>query len=312
MSEKVKNILVLGANGLLGTMFRENISHDYKDNNWVFCVRTEESKKNEYDIVFDCAKKTKHHWEELLQGQNIVINCTAATKVDAIESDIESACASHEINFRAMEILSEVCKEKDITLIHFSTDYVFNGESTRPYCEFDCCNPINRYGEDKYRGELAIRNSGCKYLIFRTSWVYSHNPGNFFTNMLDKIDKGTALFYGVSDIISSPTYADDLAKAVINIIVTNQEHKIGVYHYTNEGVCTRYDFMQAVKNLNEREDNYCEIEPVPNSFFNCPTRRPAYSVMSKTLVQNVFKIGIPHWMDSLKRCYDKYKTQNNL
>jgi dTDP-4-dehydrorhamnose reductase len=303
---KRKRILVLGANGLLGTMFRENysINHD-----WVFVVRGEDDKKNTTDLAFDCSTTDINQWTELLNGFNIVINCAAVTKVDLIETDIDEATKSHLVNFRAVEALSKACLLENVTLIHFSTDYVFNGVTNRPYFETDTTSPINAYGRDKMRGEVAVRESGCKYLIFRTSWVYSHNDGNFFTKTIEMIDSHKQLFiFGVTDIISSPTNAYDLSMAIIQIIDTNQEHKIGIYHYTNEGVCTRYDFIKVIA---EQHDCMLDkIQPVHNDYFQCVARRPYCSVLSKQHFTNTFGILIPHWIESLKDCYVRYKNKD--
>ena len=213
------------------------------------------------------------------------------------------------VNFKAVEALSKACVLEDVTLIHFSTDYVFNGVTSRPYFETDATNPINVYGRDKMRGELAIRESGCKYLIFRTSWVYSHHKGNFFTKSIEMLESHKQCFvFGVTDVISSPTNAYDLASAIIHIIDTNQEYKIGIYHYTNEGVCTRYDFIKAI--AEEHGVLLNKIQPVTNDYFQCAARRPYCSVMSKTHFTNTFGIIIPHWLESLKDCHVRYR--NNL
>lgn len=302
---KRKKILVLGANGTLGLMFREYYSYKF---DYSFVVRTEESKKHNDDIVFDCSNTDVNQWSELLNGFNIVINCAAATKVDLIETDIDEATKSHLVNFRAVEALSKACLLENVTLIHFSTDYVFDGVTSRPYFETDATNPINVYGRDKMRGELAIRESGCKYLIFRISWVYSHNEGNFFTKIIKTIDSSEQdTIFGATDIISSPTNAYDLVMAINEIIETNQENKIGIYHYTNEGVCTRYDFIKAIA----EEHGYMldDVLPIHNDYFQCPARRPYCSVMSKVHFTSTFGIFIPHWIESLKDCYVRYRNK---
>ena len=280
------NILVTGAGGQLGReMIRavEGTSHRY-----FFTTR------QDLDIADTEAVRA------MVQdnGIDLIVNCAAYTDVNRAESDRDTADL---MNHVAVGGMATVMKERGGTLVHISTDYVFDGNACVPYRETDPTCPVSVYGETKLKGEQAIIDSGCNYLIFRTSWLYSEWGKNFVKTMLGLFatkDRVNVVF----DQVGTPTYAGDLAVAVAYIIESGQTGKIGIYHYSNEGVCSWYDFA---KRICELSGNVCEISPCHSDEFPSPVARPHYSVMDKTLVKTVFGLKIPHWNDSLVACLKK-------
>lgn len=280
------NILVTGAGGQLGReMIRavEGTSHRY-----FFTTR------KDLDIADTVAVRA------MVQdnGIDLIVNCAAYTDVNRAESDRETADL---MNHVAVGGMATVMKERGGTLVHISTDYVFDGNACVPYRETDRTCPVSVYGETKLKGEQAIIDSGCNYLIFRTSWLYSEWGKNFVKTMLVLFatkDRVNVVF----DQVGTPTYAGDLAAAVAYIIESGQTGKSGIYHYSNEGVCSWYDFAKCICELS---GNACEISPCHSDEFPSPVARPHYSVLDKTLVKTVFGLKIPHWNDSLEVCLEK-------
>lgn len=300
MTNNKKRVLVLGSTGTLGVSFRNNWSGDF---DCVFAVRI---RGESPDIWFDIALVDDEMAVEILKSFDYVVNCAAITNVDKIESDLATQNEAWKVNAGCVKKLAEWCREANTTLIHISTDFVFNGNSFRPYIEDDKTNPVNVYGTTKEAGEDFIRESGCRYYIVRTSWVYSEQGNNCFTRIIENIITGR-LLQATDDIISSPTYAKDLVGFICELI--SKKPAYGIYHFTNEGVCTRYDFVTEI--IHKLDDSlYIVIEPVRNDIFNCPAKRPYCSVLSKEKARNVCG-KIKHWRESLCDCIAKFSEQKH-
>lgn len=224
---------------------------------------------------------------------DIIVNCAAYTKVDKAESDREVVM---QVNAESVGMLG---KYADI-VIHFSTDYVFNGRNYRPYTESDSIDPINFYGESKARGEELLLKANSKSFIFRTSWVYSNTGNNFLKTVL-KLSKEREELKVVFDQIGTPTYVGDLAAFVRDNCLDNKRISPGIYHYSNEGVCSWYDFAYEIL---KRTNSPCKLHPIHTQDYPTPATRPHFSVLDKTKVKIASGRDIPHWKDSLKSCLD--------
>lgn len=280
------NILVTGANGQLGNCIR-NAAKDSKDN-YIF-TDVAELDITDAEAVADIVK-----------GNNIklIINCAAYTNVDKAESEVALA---EKLNATAVDNLAKAIKANDGTLIHISTDYVFGGDPYNTPCREDQTGtPTGVYGLTKLHGEQAIKASGCKALIFRTAWLYSEYGRNFVKTMLNLTSTKPELKV-VFDQAGTPTYARDLADAIYQIIENRKfEGNEGIYHYSNEGVCSWYDFTKAIAEIAGNTD--CDIQPCHSNEFPSPVVRPSYSVLDKTKFKKTFGLRVPYWMDSLKIC----------
>ena len=280
------NILVTGANGQLGNCMRNATGHT-KDN-YIFTDVTE------LDIT-DADKV-----ERMIKDNDIkvIVNCAAYTNVDKAETDRDFA---ELLNAKAVRNLAEAVKANDGTLIHISTDYVFGGSlGNTPRTEEEPANPTGVYGLTKLHGEQQIAESGVKALIFRTAWLYAEYGKNFVKTMLGLTATKPELKV-VFDQVGTPTYAQDLADTIVDIIENrNIDGNEGVYHYSNEGVCSWYDFTKTIAEI--AGNNNCDIKPCHSDEFPSPVTRPSYSVLDKTKIKNTFDIKIPYWTDSLKKC----------
>lgn len=280
------NILVTGANGQLGCCVR-NATKDSGDN-YIF------TDVAELDITdAEAVRKTVSD-----NDIKIVINCAAYTNVDKAETDAEFA---ENLNAKAVENLAGAIKSNDGTLVHISTDYVFGGSGgNTPRSETEPVNPTGVYGLTKLHGEQAIETSGCKALIFRTAWLYSEYGKNFVKTMLNLTSAKPELKV-VFDQVGTPTYAQDLADAIVDIIENRRfEGNEGIYHYSNEGVCSWFDFAKMIAEY--AGNTACDIQPCHSNEFLSPVVRPSYSVLDKTKYKNTFRKTIPYWVDSLKVC----------
>jgi dTDP-4-dehydrorhamnose reductase len=235
---------------------------------------------------------------------DFVINCAAYTAVDKAESDVETA---EKVNELAPKLLGKYSKKSCAKLIHISTDYVFDGESFTPYSEEAKVNPKSVYGETKLRGEKHCFEENPDTIIIRTSWLYSAFGNNFVKTML-RLGKERKQLNVVFDQVGTPTYAADLASAILEIIAIsakNPEKFVpGIYHYSNEGVASWYDFAKAVFEISGVN---CNVNPVLSDQFPTAAKRPNYSVLNKSKIKNVFDITIPYWRDSLKICIERLK-----
>ena len=282
------NILVTGANGQLGSEF-QNLSNNFPTFNFYFCNRSTLDISNSEAIRAFITKN----------NINTIINCAAYTAVDNAEDDAENA---NLINHIAVENLAIISKEKHIKLIHISTDYVFNGTNHIPYSETDKTAPIGVYGNTKHNGEKAIlKINPANSIIIRTAWVYSSFGNNFVKTMLRLATERDQLGI-IYDQIGSPTYAKDIAKTILNILPQINNENTEVYHFTNEGVCSWFDFAKAIFDIKNIK---CEVKAIPSSAYPTKAKRPHYSVLNKTKIKDTFDIQIPYWRDSLKECLDK-------
>lgn len=292
MQKKPINILITGANGQLGNEMR-NVSR-LSDDRYIFTDIAE------LDITnIEAIRKMV-----TLEDVDVIVNCAAYTNVDKAEDDTELADL---INNKAVANLATVAKEADAQLIHISTDYVFGGNRhNTPITEDAVTNPLGVYGETKLRGEEAILTIGCKYLIFRTAWLYSAYGNNFVKTMRRLTNERDTLNV-VFDQVGSPTYAADLASIIYNVIENRlfSEHQ-GIYHFSNEGAISWYDFAQAICELS---GNHCNILPCHSNEFPSKVTRPSYSVLDKTKVKSDFNITIPYWKDSLIKCIHQLEMQ---
>lgn len=280
-------VLVTGAGGQLGRSLRVACggSCDYLFTDVLDSPDTQLLDITDINAVRDFVQKN---------DVSVVVNCAAYTDVNKAESDVEK-CAL--INAEAPGILASVMKERGGLLFHISTDYVFDGRSDTPYAEDAQCAPESVYGTTKLQGEKAILSSGCRYVIVRTSWLYSEYGRNFVKTILELAGSKPELKV-VSDQIGTPTYALDLANLICRIL--ESDNKDGVYHYSNEGSCSWYEFAKVIV---EESGNYtCVVNPCTTEEYTTPARRPMYSVLDKSKVKETFGIEVPHWSESLKKC----------
>lgn len=282
------NILVTGANGQLGNEMR--VVAQNSTDNYIFTDVTE------LDITDALAvEKTIRN-----NNINVVINCAAYTNVDKAENDREFA---EILNAKAVENLAVAIRKNNGLLIHVSTDYVFGGtKNNTPCTEDEPVNPTGVYGITKLHGEQAVIGSGCHYIIIRTAWLYSEFGKNFLKTMLNFTATKPQLKV-VFDQVGTPTYAYDLAKVIFDIIENRKfEGKYGIYHYSNEGVCSWFDFTKMIAEYTGNTE--CDIQPCHSDEFPSPVIRPSYSVLDKTKIKETFGISIPYWTESLRQCID--------
>ena len=227
-----------------------------------------------------------------VQGVDVIVNCAAYTDVNKAESDAQAA---HKVNALAPAVLAEAAKAAGAMLIHVSTDYVFDGQANVPYTEDAARNPLGVYGRTKMEGENAIVASGCRHLIFRTSWLYSNTGKNFFLTMSELTASKPELKV-VVDQVGTPTYAYDLAYLITYIIEENLLDRNGVYNYSGEGVCSWFDFASEI---NSQMGHTCRIVPCRSEEYPTPAERPHYSVLDKSKVKRDFGIEVPYWRQSL-------------
>jgi len=283
----LKTILVTGAYGQLGNEIKDLVSF-LPQAEFIF---------SDVDTLDICNKESL---TEYFNKHNLdfVVNCAAYTAVDKAESDQEKA---NMINAMAVKFLAEVCSQNKVKLIQVSTDYVFDGTQSTPYIETDKTNPQSSYGRSKLDGELALKDNE-NAIIIRTAWLYSKYGNNIVKTIRKKGSELGQLKF-VFDQVGSPTWAHDLATAIIEILklsIENEKNfKPGIYHYSNEGVCSWYDFAQEVVRISNIN---CKVLPILTSEYPVPAKRPAYSVFDKSKIKNSYNISIPWWKDSLANC----------
>ena len=277
-------VLVTGSNGQLGSEIKE-LSKDYTYN-FFFADRDTLDIADKTDIESFCTKN----------DINIIINCAAYTAVDKAEEDESNA---NKINHLAVKYLAEISKEKNIKLIHISTDYVFDGENHRPYVETDSTNPNGVYGKTKLDGEKAIQAiNPSNSIIIRTSWVYSSFGANFVKTML-RLGKEKESLGVIFDQVGTPTYAKDLARTILEILPSIENEKVEIYNYSNEGVLSWYDFAKEIMKMAKLE---CQVNPIETKAYPTPATRPHYSLLNKSKIKKEYNIAIPYWKDSLEYC----------
>ena len=290
------NILVTGANGQLGNCLRI-ASKDSKDNYTFTDIAdavVDGTPVSRLDITDAEAVKKAVKDNDI----NVIVNCAAYTNVDKAEDDAEFA---ELLNATAVRNLAEAVKSNGGTLFHVSTDYVFGKEPYNVPCREDQNGtPTGVYGLTKLHGEQAIAASGVKALIFRTAWLYSEFGKNFVKTMLSLTSTRPELNV-VFDQTGTPTYAQDLADALFDIIENRRfEGNEGIYHYSNEGVCSWYDFTKMIAEM--AGNNACDIRPCHSDEFPSPVKRPSYSVLDKTKFKQTFGLRVPYWTESLRKC----------
>ena len=284
-------ILVTGGNGQLGKELRE-LSPVYSQFEFFFLTRE--------DMPIDQFELVRTYFNTLKPAY--CINCAAYTAVDKAESEKDLA---FQINGEAVGVLAAVCKQQNTKFIHLSTDYVFNGEGAYPYTENFPTDPINVYGASKLEGENEATQLNPGSIIIRTSWVYSSFGKNFVKTMMRLMNEKDEVKV-VNDQIGSPTYAADIADVILRIIANTQSQpstwKPGLYNFTNEGILSWYEFALAIKEIT---GSACDIRPVPTSDYPTAAKRPAYSVLDKTKIQENFGIQLKDWKKSLAICIEK-------
>ncbi|MBO5902114.1 MAG: dTDP-4-dehydrorhamnose reductase [Alistipes sp.] len=289
-------ILVTGANGQLGSELRHVARSSYDSYIFTDVVMTEGVATTYLDITDRKAVRTFVTENDI----NIIINCAAYTNVDRAEEDKDRAML---LNATAPENLAQAMKEVEGLLIHISTDYVFGGDGDKPYTEEQPTAPKSVYGSTKLRGEEAIMSVGCRHVIIRTAWLYSTYGNNFLKTMLRLTSERESISV-VNDQIGTPTYAADLADTIVAIIEGGKaERNEGIYHFSNEGVCSWYDFAREIAHV--AGNTHCEICPCLSSEYPSKVTRPAYSVLDKSKIRQTFNITIPYWTDSVERCINK-------
>jgi dTDP-4-dehydrorhamnose reductase len=316
----IKSVLVTGKNGQLGKSLQKIVNNCH-------CERSESISHIQYDFTFVGRDEL-----DLTQPQNIanyfqdkhfdaIINCAAYTAVDKAESEPELA---DQINHLAVKQLAEIAKQQNTMLIHISTDYVFDGTNHKPYVETDKTNPINVYGLSKLKGEQAIQAVNPKGAIIRTSWVYSEVGNNFVKTML-RLGQERDNLNVIYDQIGTTTYATDLANAIMTLLrhsgdsprhsgagrnLTNaqmlkqvqHDEAVEIYHYSNQGICSWYDFAQAIFEI---ADINCQVYPIETKDYPTPAKRPHFSVMNKAKIKQIPGQVVPYWKQSLKNCLER-------
>lgn len=286
------NILVTGANGQLGSQMR--VVAKESGHNYIF-TDVQELDITDYEAVCTMVEQS---------GINVIVNCAGYTHVDNAEDDAKGCTL---LNATACDNLARALQKVNGTLIHISSDYVFGGGHYNLPCkEEQSGSPTGVYGFSKLRGEEAIKSSGVNYIIIRTSWMHSEFGKNFVKTML-KLTAEKEEVKVVFDQVGTPTYAYDLAKAISHIIETDQLNKKGIYHFSNEGVCSWYDFAKMIAQMAGHTE--CNILPCHSNEFPSKVIRPSYSVLDKTKIKETFGITIPYWVDSLRVCIDNLKGE---
>ena len=264
------------------------------------CLREQFDKTN-YDVIYKSRKELDLCNTNLIRKIiladkiKLIINTAAYTEVDQAEENYDTAMT---VNGILVENLAKICKEFNILLVHISTDYVFNGEGNTPFMEHQKTNPICVYGESKLKGERAIKQSDCRYVIIRTSWVFSEFKENFLKTMLRLAQKNDSIKI-VSDQIGCPTYAQDIAKAIISVIsfFKNNKIKYGIYHYTGDDPCSWYQFAEYIffeaQKLGFKIPKI--IIPIKSNEYKTLAKRPKYSVLNCSKIKKEFKISQPNW-----------------
>ena len=294
----MKTILVTGANGQLGNEMR--IVARASNDNYLFTdVNEVEGVETLYLDITDLEAVRQMVAEHKIEA---IVNCAAYTNVDAAETNETLA---EKLNAEAPENLAKAMKEVDGLLIQISTDYVFGKEPYNVPCKEDQQGtPTGVYGMTKLHGEQRIVATGCKHVIIRTAWLYSEFGKNFCKTMMHLTATKPQLKV-VFDQVGTPTYALDLAKAIAVVLERFDGTQTGVYHYSNEGVCSWYDFTKMIAEYNGTTE--CDVQPCHSDEFPSPVKRPSYSVLDKTKIKAVFGVAVPYWTDSLKQCITNLK-----
>ena len=284
-------ILVTGKSGQLGRSLHKLVSEKKYDNEFIFVGREELDLSSESNI---------DHYFDSNNRFDIIVNCAAYTAVDRAEKEVKLA---NQVNHLAVKQLAQIAKSQDSRLIHISTDYVFDGESDKPYTETDETNPINIYGKTKLAGEQVLQKAmPTNAIIIRTSWIYSEYGNNFVKTML-RLGRERDELNVVNDQIGSPTYAGDLAEVIL--IIDNKDYQdqgqsTEIYHYSNDGEISWYDFTKEIFRMTGIE---CKVNPITTDQYPMPANRPRNSLIDSNKIMQLFDTNIPFWKDSLKRIF---------
>lgn len=279
----MKKILVTGATGQLGSELKV-LSESYSQYEWFFADRTQ--------ISLDDLSLLNHQLKAI--QPDFILNCGAYTAVDKAETEQELA---YTINHHAVKAIAQYANDNQLKLIHISTDYVFDGTSSIALTEDVITQPINVYGASKRAGELACLEANRDVIIIRTSWVYSRFGNNFVKTMKRLLQERDTISV-VNDQIGSPTYAADLAQAMVDII-NAQQWIPGIYNYSNEGEISWYEFVMAIQEIGGYK---CEVTGIPSSSYPTPAKRPAFSLLDKSKIKKAYGVSVPPYVDSLKKC----------
>ena len=296
MHDKKFNILVTGANGQLGRCLRDAcrssrnrfIFTDVSEIPGLETTPLDISNRDAVDIVADS------------EDVDIIVNCAGYTNVDKAE---EETFMADILNNVAAGNLAATARRRGALLIHISTDYIFSGSANTPIREDAAPAPLGVYGATKLAGENAILSSACRSIIIRTAWMFSEYGRNFVKTML-ALTEGHPSIRVVCDQVGTPTYAHDLARFIVDIIDGGKTGLTGIYNFTNEGVCSWFDFATAINSLSSHS---CKVNPCRSEDYPSKARRPHYSVLDKSKVKSVFGVEISHWTDALERCMKKLK-----
>lgn len=287
-----KNVLVTGANGQLGSVLKKQTDRLNLPFKFIF------TDVNDLDVT------NREQVADFIKNYRIlyIINCAAYTAVDKAETDEENAYA---INEKAVENLAIAAKQEGARILHISTDFVFDGQSKTPYSEIIEPRPLSVYGKSKLKGEEALRAVGGEWIIIRTSWLYSEFGNNFVKTMMRLMQERDKLSI-VDDQRGTPTYAADLAELLIHILQFSEETewKTGIYHFSNKGETSWFDFAREIKKITGNDQ--CELLPVSTQEFGAIAPRPAYSVMDLSKICAAFHVEIPTWEEALQRCIGKW------
>ncbi|HEY0924864.1 dTDP-4-dehydrorhamnose reductase [Rheinheimera pacifica] len=298
----IKTILITGKSGQLGQSFQKiALQNSELRTQYLFTFVGREQ------LDLTCPQSITDYFKD--KHFDIIINCAAYTAVDKAETESEVA---DQINHLAVKQLAEISRLNNSFFVHVSTDYVFDGMSHKPYVETDHTNPINVYGLTKLKGEQAIQVSGCKGVIIRTSWVYSEFGNNFVKTML-RLGRERESLNVIYNQIGTPTYASDLARSIfvvlkkfadIDMVVSSKKQAIQIYHYSNEGVCSWYDFAKAIFEIGNVN---CQVNPIDAKDYPTPAKRPFYSLMDKSNIKQISGLEVPYWRDNLALCLGQLK-----
>lgn len=293
-------VLVTGANGQLGNEMR--IIAKGREEKFLFTDVCEQDGVETLFLDITDIEAVRRVVKE--QNIGVIVNCAAYTNVDGAETDPSLA---EELNAAAPENLAKAMKETGGLLVHISTDYVFGKEPYNIPCREDQQGtPTGVYGLTKLQGEQRVMATGCNYVIIRTAWLYSEFGKNFCRTMMNLTATRQELKV-VFDQAGTPTYAMDLAKAIITVISKFDGSQTGIYHYSNEGVCSWYDFAKMIAQYNGTTE--CDVQPCHSDEFPSTVKRPSYSVLDKTKIKSVFGVEVPYWTDSLKVCISNLKNR---
>jgi dTDP-4-dehydrorhamnose reductase len=285
----MNNILVTGSKGQLGNemqlIAKKNPDFDY------FFTDVDELDITNIEAIENFVVDNKI---------DFIVNCAAYTAVDKAETDIEFC---YKINAEAVKNIAEVAKKISVKVIHVSTDYVFNGENFKPYNEEDVVCPVSVYGKSKLEGEKVLFETMQEAVVIRTSWLYSSFGNNFVKTMM-KLGTEREAMNVIFDQVGTPTYAADLAEAIATILKSDN-FVPGIYHFSNEGVCSWYDF--AIK-IHQIAGIKCLVRPIESKEYHFTTPRPHYSVLNKSKIKKTYGVDIPHWEESLRKCVDILKN----